>query len=586
MNRNVESHFAQVPHTNIQRSRFDRSYSHITTFNVGDVVPIYLDQTVMPGDTVTLDTSMVVRLQTLLKPIFGSVFLDTYFFAIPKRLLWKHWKEFMGENNDSAWIPEVTYSEPQIWFGKTYEGSTLVSDNSVKEGTVADYLGLPIGMQGWVSALPFRAYTLVMDSWFRDENLTDPLVIYDGDSTTNADVEGECHEGGKLFKASKYHDYFTSALPSPMKSSVPVSVPANLTPGIIAQVSPWVDKHGNLWNEVKGNSTSGYDYNVQGHINTSDSLGSYKIGSRSYQLEGSGTGYAFYPLQNAVSATGTALRVDNLYAYVPKEYNLTAGSPLGGLNVNISDLRNAFQIQKLFERDARSGTRYTEVIRSHFNTVSPDFRLQRPEYLGGSRINISIHQVINQSEGDQQFLGNLGAFGMTTDRRSQFTYSATEHCVILGVCVARYDHVYSQGVDRSWLNRSRLDYYWPELACISEQPVYVQEIFGDHVSNNKDDFGIFGYQEAYAYMRYSQDRCSAEMRPDATLSLSSWHLGDDYASRPYLSDEWIREDKTNVDRVLAVTSEVSNQILLDVHFNQWWTRPMPMFGVPGLVDHF
>lgn len=583
MNRNVESHFAQVPSTNIQRSRFDRSYSHLTTFNVGDVVPIYLDQTVMPGDTITLDTSMVVRLQTLLKPIFDNIYLDTYFFAIPKRLLWNHWKEFMGENNDSAWLPANVYEEPQMSFLKHYTGDTLTSDTGVSEGTIADYLGLPLDMHGYVSALPFRAYSMVCDSWFRDENLTAPLNIYFGDSTVEHDPS-DTVKGGTLFKASKYHDYFSSALPAPIKG-VPTSVPANFTPGIIGMVGPWADSHGNLYDEVNGrdSTTTAYDYYLKMHVGTSETIGGKAIGTSPVNNTSNSTVYAL----TSANLTGNRLTPDNLYAYVPNSYNLTSGSPIGGLNVSIADLRNAFQVQKLLERDARSGTRYTEVIRGHFNTVSPDFRLQRPEYLGGSRINISVHQVINQSEGESQFLGNLGAFGMTTDRRSQFTYSATEHCVILGVCVARYDHTYSQGVDRSWLNHSRLDYYWPELAHISEQPVYTEELFvSNSVAQTKDGYNIFGYQEPFAYLRYAQNRTSGEMRPDATLSLASWHLGDDYSSRPYLSDEWIREDKNNVDRVLAVTSAVSNQILLDVHFNQFWTRPMPMFGVPGLVDHF
>ena len=572
MNRNVESHFAMLPRAEIQRSRFDRSFSHKTTFNVGDVVPIFLDMDILPGDTVTVDTSKVIRLQTLLKPIFDNVYLDTYFFFVPNRLLWSHWKEFMGENTSSAWAPTTTYSIPQMM---------VYSSDVTASGTLVDYLGVPVGIYGSFNALPIRAYSLICNEWFRDENLTNPLVLNTGDANTTYVSTGDCEAGGALFKASKYHDYFTSCLPAPLKANQPVLAPISSTPGIIANVGMNLYTHENLGNDIAGTTGGNSDYPLVGHFAHNGTLGSQLLknntntGTVDYSTVGSG----------GSESSSSAYRPDNLYAYIPKTPAWPSGIT-GALSVSIADLRNAFQIQKLLERDARSGTRYTEVISAHFNTTSPDSRLQRPEYLGGSRVNISVHQVTNQSEGTNQFLGSLGAFGMTVERHSDFTYSATEHGIILGVCVARYDHTYSQGIERGWLRKNRFDYFWPALSTISEQPVYTQELYVGTQITALSTAPIFGYQEAWADYRYKPNRVSGEMRPDVTNTLAVWHLGDDYAAQPYLSDSWIREDKTNVDRVLAVQSSVSNQIMLDVAFNAWYTRPMPMYSIPGLVDHF
>lgn len=570
MNRNVESHFAMLPRAEIQRSRFDRSFSHKTTFNVGDVVPIFLDMDILPGDTVTVDTSKVIRLQTLLKPIFDNVYLDTYFFFVPNRLLWDHWKEFMGENTSSAWAPTTTYSVPQMM---------AYSTDKTASGTLVDYLGVPVGIYGSFNVLPIRAYSLICNEWFRDENLTNPLVLNTGDASTTYVSTGDCEAGGALFKASKYHDYFTSCLPAPLKANQPVLAPISGTPGIIANVGTNLYKHANLYNDIDGTSVTGQDWPLYGHYGA-DATSETKVA-----ISHTSGGDTLERTANSAATTSNAFRPDNLYAYIPKTPAWPVGQT-GSLSVSIADLRNAFQIQKLLERDARSGTRYTEVISAHFSTTSPDSRLQRPEYLGGSRVNISVHQVTNQSEGTNQFLGNLGAFGMTVERHSDFTYSATEHGIILGVCVARYDHTYSQGIERGWLRKNRFDYFWPALSTISEQPVYTQELYVGTMIANTSTAPIFGYQEAWADYRYKPNRVSGEMRPDVTNTLAVWHLGDDYATTPTLSDGWIREDKTNVDRVLAVQSSVSNQIMLDVAFNAWYTRPMPMYSIPGLVDHF
>ena len=548
MNRNVESHFAQLPHADIRRSQFDRSSSVKTSFNVGDVIPFFLDE-VLPGDTFKIKTSKVVRLQTLITPMMDNLYLDTYFFFVPNRLVWSHWKEFNGENTQSAWLPTTEYEIPQI---------TAPATDGWSIGTIADYLGIPTGVPDLsVNALPFRAYALVMNEWFRDENLTDPLVVPLDDATvagvnTGAYVS-DVAKGGLPFVAAKYHDYFTSCLPAPQKGpdvvipggtgmSVPVIPQADKVPsGLITM--PYT---ATFLNETPVRSTTGIFF--------SDS------GSQTNGVSGGSS-------ENALPV------IDNLWA---------VGD--GVATATINQLRKAFQIQKLYEKDARGGTRYTEILRSHFGVTSPDSRLQRPEYLGGNRIPIRINQIVQQSATQEGSTpqGNPVGLSLTSDNHSDFTKSFTEHGFILGLMVARYDHTYQQGLDRMFSRKSRFDYYWPVFANIGEQAVLNKEIYAQ---GTDEDDEVFGYQEAWADYRYKPNRVCGEMRSQAPQSLDVWHLGDDYSKLPSLSDEWIREDKTNVDRVLAVQSSVSNQLFADIYVQNRCTRPMPMYSIPGLIDH-
>lgn len=560
MSRNANSHFAVNPtNIDIQRSKFKRPSSLKTTFDVGDIVPIYVDADVLPGDTYQMDTSKVVRMQTLLTPMMDNIYLDTYWFFVPHRLVWQHWKEFMGENTESAWLPETEYTIPQI----------AAPDGGWDVGSIADYMGIPTGVDGiTVNALPMRAYALVCNEWFRSTALTDPLVVPTGDETVTGVNSGnyitDVAKGGKPFVAAKYFDYFSGALPAPQLGpdvEIPVGELAPMPVVTRSDIAvPQLGGAANLqW------SAPNYDRLSSG---TSVLLGE---GDRS-----------FYATN---SDTSTQPQV------VPA--NLWAIGDGNAIAATINQLRQAFQIQRYYERLARGGSRYIEMIKSFFNVTSPDARLQRPEYLGGNRIPININQVIQQSATDESSpLGNTAAMSLTTDSHSDFTHSFTEHGTILGLMVARYDHTYQQGLARQWSRKTRFDYYFPVFAHLGEQAIRNKEIYlqSDSVTGLDDETPVndevFGYQEAWAEYRYRPSMVTGEMRSSYAQSLDSWHLADDYASLPALSDAWLREDKTNVDRVLAVTSSNANQLFADIYFAEQVTRPMPLYSVPGLIDHY
>lgn len=560
MNRNVESHFALNPtRLDLNRSRFDRSSSVKLSFNVGDVVPFYVDE-VLPGDSFQIRTSKVVRMQTLLTPLMDNIYLDTYFFFVPNRLTWEHWKQFNGENTESAWIPQTEYQVPQL--------TAPAAGWSV--GTIADYMGIPTGVENLsVNALPFRAYALIMNEWFRDQNLTDPLNIPVDDATVQGVNTGtyvsDVAKGGLPFKASKYHDYFTSCLPAPQKGPDVTIQTAQLGNAPVVPMNKPVPK--DLLN---------YPYNVYIPNGNGDFEAGYHAGS----VHKNAFGGAYW-----LADTGNAdldPTIDNGVVGYPA--NLWAQFDNTVSVATINELRTAFQIQKLYERDARGGTRYIEILKSHFGVTSPDARLQRPEYLGGSRVPININQVIQQSstaEGTTP-LGDTAAYSLTTDVHGDFMKSFVEHGFVIGVMVARYDHTYQQGIERFWSRKSRFDYYWPVLANIGEQAVLNKEIYAQGTAQDNE---VFGYQEAWADYRYKPNRVAGEMRSAYAQSLDVWHLGDDYSQLPKLSDSWIREDKANVNRVIAVSDQNANQLFADIYIQNRTTRPMPLYSIPGLIDH-
>lgn len=555
MNRNTSVPFATTPvSVDMPRSRFDRTSEIKTTFNTGALVPFYVDE-VLPGDTFSVKTAKVVRMQTLLTPMMDNLYLDTYYFYVPNRLVWKHWRELNGENTQSAWIPSVEYSVPQ----------TTAPAGGWKKGTIADYMGIPTDVDGLsVNSMPFRAYAMIVNEWFRSENLQNPVVISDGDATT-AGSNGnnyitDLEKGGSPFVACKLFDYFSAALPAPQKGP---DVPLPLT-NVDGYGLPVIAKDrdnskilGKDWQEnqavrmAKGTSVSGVRTTVvDGYLSVANGA-----------LTSAGT-----------APQSTANRFfTNLYA-VPDGYQGT-----------INELRQAFQIQKLLERDAIGGTRYTEILRSHFRVTSPDARLQRPEYLGGNRITINVNQIIQQSESTSSSpLGNVAGQSLTTDVNGDFSKSFVEHGFVIGVMVARYNHTYQQGLERFWSRKTRFDYYWPVFANIGNQPILNKEIYATGTTTDDE---VFGYQEAWADYRYKPSRVSGEMRSNYAQTLDSWHLADDYNALPQLGSAWIVEDKTNVDRVLAVTSQVSDQLFADILVKCTATRPMPMYSVPGLLDH-
>lgn len=558
MNRNVESHFALNPtRLDMSRSKFDRSFSLKTSFNVGDIVPFYVDE-VLPGDTFNVKTSKVVRMQTLITPIMDNIYLDTYYFFVPNRLVWEHWKQFNGENTESAWLPSTEYSIPQL----------TAPAGGWSVGTIADYMGIPTGVANLsVSALPFRAYALICNEWFRDENLCDPLVVPTGDATvagsnTVASVE-DYAKGATPYKAAKYHDYFTSCLPAPQKG-----------PDVMIGLSGEANVFGN------GYTLGWTNGSLTGGSRSGSSLGDQntKVGTL---LSGSSTSGATNEMPGGDGKLWGIVQKSQVEnpAYSGLIADLSTAT-----SATINQLRLAFQIQKLYEKDARGGTRYTEILKTHFGVTSPDSRLQRPEYLGGNRVPININQVVQNSatvEGETP-LGNVAGYSVTSDTHFDFRQSFTEHGFVIGVMVARYDHTYQQGIERFWSRKTRFDYYWPVLANIGEQAVLNKEIYAQ---GTVEDDEVFGYQEAWGDYRYKPNRVTGEMRSQYAQSLDVWHLGDDYTKLPSLSAEWIEEDKTNVDRVLAVTSTNANQLFADLYINNQTTRPMPMYSIPGLVDH-
>ena len=537
MSRNANSRFAVNPtNLDISRSRFPRHSDIKLTFNVGDVVPFYVDE-VLPGDTHQIDTSKVIRLQTPATPFMDNVYLDCYYFFVPNRLVWEHWKEFQGENTKSAWIPEVTYSVPQL----------VSPAGGFAKGTLADYMGIPTKVAGLsVNALPFRAYALIMNEWFRDQNLTDPLNIPTDDATRTGVNTGSTPSdvalGGLPFKAAKYHDYFTSALPAPQKGP---DVGVGLAGAAAVALK---DGDTELKFSVTGTVEPNYNAVFGGSAPDNVTLSQYSVGQ---------------------------IRPNNLVADLGSASSIT-----------VNELRMAFQLQKLYEKDARNGSRYIEILKGHFGVTSPDARLQRPEYLGGNRIPFNVNQVVSTalagSAENVENLGTTGAYSLTVDHHSDFTRSFVEHGFVIGVCVARYDHSYQNGIERFWSRKTRFDYYFPVLANIGEQAIFNKEIYAD---GSAKDSEVFGYQEAWADYRYKPSRVCGEMRSNAQTSLDVWHLADNYNACPALSDSWIREDKNNVDRVLTVASSVSDQIFADFYVQNFTTRPMPLYSIPGLIDH-
>ena len=555
MNRNISSHFSQLPSANIRRSVFDRSSSHKTSFNVGELIPLYVDE-ILPADTVSITTSKVVRLQTLLTPIFDNVYLDTYWFFVPNRLVWEHWEEFCGERKTSYYENEPSYQIPHI----------ALPEDGFESGTIADYMGIPVGLRdsevtgtSYPSALPFRGYALICDSFFRDQNLTQPLNIPKGDANQQGsngdDYIDDVANGGKPFKVAKFHDYFTSCLDTPQADASMLGADFVHTPSVplgTARNLPVIP-------------IAGLDNRYMPQLESTV----YKAGPVD-------TGHLYKNIEDDGDATFAL----SGYSTAPINLAVPDGIELGRLG--IEDLRIAFATQAFLEKTKRSGSRYAEMLKAHFGVMSPDSRLQSPEYLGGNRIRLNVSAVANHAQSDEDFLGDLGANSVTTDVHMDFQKSFTEHGYLFCVGCVRYDHTYSQGLERFWMRKNLLDFYFPLFANIGEQPVYRDEIF--YTGAGDDD--VFGYQEAWADYRYKPSRLSGEMGPDVSNSLALWHLGDNYASAPTLSDEWIREDKTNIDRVLAVTSQISNQVFGDFYFKAKYTRAMPMYSVPAMLGRF
>ena len=552
MSMNSEIHFSQIPGVEKQRSRFDRSSEYKTSYNTGDLIPAYVDE-VLPGDTITMDFNHVTRMTTPIAPVMDEAAMDVYAFFVPCRLIWNHWREFWGENNTTHWEQPVEYEIPSI---NAPTGGWL-------EGSLADYLGVPIGVElEGVNHLPFRAYAKIVNDWFRDENLKDPCYITMDETTVTGKNKGlnydyvtdiEC--GAAPFKVAKWHDYFTSALPEPQKGP-DVKIPLGTSAPVVG--GPDIPNTFTLNETIQGKPI--FSYNKDGGT----------IGNVSF------TG--------GTNADGTQVTTENTkaYALVTDLSDATAAT--------INQLRQAFAVQRFYEAQARGGSRYIEFIKNIFGVTSPDARQQRSEYLGGKRFPINMDQVLQTSATDLTSpQGNTAAFSCTINSDNLFTYSATEHGYLFVLTCIRTNHSYQQGLNKMWLRKKWTDFYVPQFANLGEMPIYNAEIYAQDSDVVDADTGevvneqVFGYQEAWAEYRYKPNMITGKLRSTATGSLDLWHYADYYTQLPKLSGEWIDETESNVQRTLAVQSEP--QFIMDSYFKSTWTRVMPLYSVPGLLDH-
>ena len=534
----VQHLFSQVPTAQIPRSKFNRSHGLKTTFDSGYLVPIFVDE-VLPGDTFSMDCTLFARVATLISPIMDNMYMDTFWFFVPERLLFDHFQAMCGEQDNPT--DSTDYLFPTI---KSPTGTGF------EVGSIADYFGLPTGIPNLeVRAEPFRAYNLIYNEWFRDENLQESLPFTKADS--------DQYSNYKLVRRGKRHDYFTSALPWPQKGpgvELPFGGTAALTVADNASL-----------NMPAGYLAPSVNRNALGFFPTNLSLNAKSASDFDNNETNYISGYGAYP-QNFPLKAINGVNVD-----------LSSAT-----SITINQFREAFQIQRWYERAARGGTRYTEIIRSFFGVVSPDARLQRPEYLGGSSNRIDVN-VIPQTSGttDVSPQANLSAFAVGTNGRGNgFSKSFTEHGWIIGLVNVRADLTYQQGINRMWTRSTKFDMYWPTFAFLGEQAVLNKEIYAQ---GTEEDDKVFGYQERYAEYRYAPSQVTGKFRSTYAQSLDSWHLAQKFENLPKLSPEFI-VDNPPIDRVVAVPSEP--QFLLDAWFNLSCVRPMPVYGVPGLMDHF
>nr|WNN13266.1 MAG: major capsid protein [Microviridae sp.]WNN13341.1 MAG: major capsid protein [Microviridae sp.] len=531
-----QGHFSQVPNVTIGRSKFNRSHVLKTTFDEGKLIPIFVDE-VLPGDSFKLKVTTFTRMATPIFPVMDNLYLDTFFFFVPMRLIWDNFQKFMGEQENPG--------DSTDFLIPTYQANNTTA---VDVGTLGDYFGLPTVANVPFNILPFRAYWLIWNEWFRDENLQDSAPVSKADAgeawSESKQVNGfnwyECAPRGKRY------DYFTSCLPWPQKG-----------PGVELPLGGSAPVIMDMTTDVNEANYQGYIHKVLGSSTTSDNPTWNNNTRDTFTINGavsSYNGFNNHPIVADLSQASAA---------------------------TINSLRQAFQLQRYYEKDARGGTRYIEKIKSHFGVTSPDARLQRPEYLGGHTDRININPVVQTSSTDSTSpQGNLSAFGVSGARYHGFSKSFVEHGYIIGLAHVRADLTYQQGINKMWSRKTVLDFYWPSFAHLGEQAVLNKEIFAQGTS--KDD-EVFGYQERYGEYRYKPSMITGKFRSTFAQSLDAWHFSQKFENLPTLSNQFI-QDHAPISRCLAVPSEP--HFLMDAAFNLQCVRPMPLFGTPGLIDHF